>query len=190
MDGHFVDNLTIGPPVVKALRQHAKDAFLDCHLMVSQPEKWVKDFAEAGATSCTFHIESTKDPKALITLMRSHNLRVGITLRPSTPLSAILDFIPLVDLVLIMTVEPGFGGQAFMSNQVDKIREVRRLYPTIDIEVDGGVTVENVEVVAEAGANVVVSGSGIFKAKDQGEAIQTMKKVVTEHRQKDKKHTN
>ena len=186
MDGHFVDNLTIGPPVVAALRKHT-DAFLDCHLMVSKPEKWIEDFAKAGATSCTFHIETSADPAALIKKMRDLKLRVGVTLRPSTALESILPFLSLVDLVLVMSVEPGFGGQSFMEDQMVKVREVRKLYPDLDIEVDGGVTVDNIEIVAKAGANVIVSGSGIFKAKEPQEAIQTMKKVVNEHRQKDQK---
>ncbi|KAI9021080.1 hypothetical protein DFJ74DRAFT_671726 [Hyaloraphidium curvatum] len=178
MDGHFVPNLTLGPPIVKALRKHLPDAFLDCHLMIENPEKWIADFAKAGASGVTVHIETAPDPTSLIALIRSHNLSPALVLKPGTPLSAILPYVPLVDMVLVMTVEPGFGGQPFMASQLSKIRELREKFPDLDIEVDGGVTVETVQEAAEAGANVIVSGTGIFGEKDPGDAIKKMREAV------------
>lgn len=177
MDGHFVPNLTIGPPIVKSLRPITK-AYFDCHLMVSNPEFWVDPLASAGADGFTFHIESTQDPKSLIQRIRTKGMRVGITLKPKTPLSAIIDYVPLVDLVLIMTVEPGFGGQKFMSDQMSKVVELRKLFPKIMLEVDGGVGLDTIGECADAGANVIVAGSSIFGAQDPGMVIQEMRKIV------------
>ena len=146
--------------------------------MVSHPEQWVTDFAKAGANSYTFHIEASKDPRKLIDQIRAAGMRVGITLKPATPLSDLLDFVPLVDLVLVMTVEPGFGGQSFMEDQLDKVRTLRAAFPELDIQVDGGVGPATIKVAAEAGANVVVSGSAIFGAKDMKATIAQMRQEM------------
>lgn len=186
MDGHFVDNLTIGPPVVKSLRKHTK-GFMDCHLMVSEPEKWVSQFAEAGADNITFHFEASRDPKALIEKVHDElNKNVGISVKPGTRLEDSL--LPLFDkhpelvdklhMVLIMTVEPGFGGQKFMVDQMDKVRTLRQKYPCLNIEVDGGLTEETVVTAAEAGANVIVAGSAIFKSDDPKRTMEVMRNAV------------
>lgn len=176
-DGHFVPNLTLGAPIVKCLRKHSK-AFFDVHMMVSKPEQWVEDFAKAGATSYTFHVEAAEDSAALIKKIRAAGMRVGITLKPGTPLSAIEPFVPSVDLVLVMTVEPGFGGQSFMADQLDKVRSLRKQFPNLDIEVDGGIGPDTVQQAAEAGANVLVSGSAIFSSKDMKGTISTLRAAV------------
>lgn len=179
-DGHFVPNLTLGAPIVESLRRHSA-AFFDVHLMVQRPEQWVTDFAKAGANSYTFHVEASDDPAALIAAIRAAGMRPGITLKPATPLTAILPFVPLVDMVLVMTVEPGFGGQKFMSSQLAKVRTLRAQFPTLDIEVDGGIGPDTIEEAAAAGANVVVSGSAIFKSKNMKETIQTLRDAINKN---------
>ena len=177
MDGHFVPNITIGAPVVKSLRK-ATDTILDVHLMIDNPEKYVDDFANAGADYITIHVESTEDPKAVLEKIKSKNVKSGITLRPGTDVEEILPFLPLVDLVLVMTVEPGFGGQSFMSNQVLKIdrikSELEKLNSKAFIEVDGGVSDETAKECINA--DVLVAGSFIFK-NDYKEAIQKLKSI-------------
>jgi len=177
MDGHFVPNLTLGAPIVTSLRKHSS-AYFDCHIMVANPEQWVEDFAKAGANSYTFHIESTKDAAALIKKIRGAGMAVGITLRPATPLEAILPFVPDVDMVLVMTVNPGFGGQSFMADQMDKVRTLRKQFPKLHIEVDGGIAPDTIDQAAQAGANVIVAGSAVFKAKDMKECISTLRSAV------------
>ncbi|KAM7453810.1 hypothetical protein BLSTO_05436 [Blastocystis sp. subtype 1] len=137
MDGHFVPNLTIGAPVVKSLRKHM-DSFLDCHLMVENPERYITPLKEAGANMFNFHIEAAKDPKDIIKRVREAGMLCSVTIKPKTPVSAIADLIPLLDMVLVMTVEPGFGGQKFMEDCLEKVSEIRALSPSIYIEVDGG----------------------------------------------------
>lgn len=183
MDGHFVPNLTLGAPIVESLRKHS-NAHFDCHLMVSNPEQWVKDFAKAGASNYTFHVEASKDPKALISEIRSLGMSPAITLKPKTPLEDILPFVPLVDMVLIMTVEPGFGGQSFMVDQLEKVRRLRKEFPHLNIEVDGGLAPDTIDQAAEAGANVIVSGSAIFKAKDMAGTIKVLRDAVEKQIQK------
>jgi len=175
MDGHFVPNLTIGVPVVASLRK-VTQLPLDVHLMIEQPEKYVEAFVKAGANYLTIHVEATKDP--LLVLKRIHQLgcKAGITLRPGTPLSAILPFLAEADLVLVMTVEPGFGGQGFMSNQVHKITELKHLreekkYHFL-IEVDGGVNDQTVDQCKDA--DVLVAGNYVFK-NNYAQAIQRLK---------------
>jgi ribulose-phosphate 3-epimerase len=179
MDGHFVPNLTWGPPVIKSLRKHT-GAFLDCHLMVSEPEKWVDDMADAGADSFTFHVEATKDPKALIQQIRtaSRKMLVGVSIKPGTPIESILDFAADVDIILVMTVEPGFGGQKFMEDMMPKVRKLRQLFPEKDIEVDGGLNPTTVEHASKAGANMIVAGSSVFKAADRASVISKLKQSV------------
>lgn len=168
MDGHFVPNITIGPLVVKALRPLAErtGAILDVHLMINQPEKYINNFARAGAQIITVHVESTPHIHRTIQQIREAGARPGVTLNPSTPLSALEEVLPDVDLVLIMSVNPGFGGQSYIPQSTSKIKRLRRMLDTIDseafLEVDGGVKPANVAEIIDAGANVVVAGSAIF----------------------------
>jgi len=187
MDGHFVPNLTLGAPVVSSLRKHSA-AYFDCHLMVSNPEQWVSDFAKAGANGYTFHIEATKDPRALIAKIREAGMAPGITLKPDTPVEAVMELAGLVDMVLIMTVNPGFGGQGFMADQLSKVRALRAKYPQLAIEVDGGIAPDTIEQAAQAGANVIVSGSAIFKAKDMAGTIKTLRDAVDKALEAGKNH--
>ncbi len=164
MDGHFVPNLTIGPPVVASLRRHSP-LFFDCHLMMTDPGKYLKDFADAGSDGCTVHVEIGGTDE-LIAQMRELGLRVGVALNPDTPFEKVAPFLDHVDLVLCMTVFPGFGGQSFMPEVMDKVRQVRAAIDdaglAVDIEVDGGIDVDTAPRAAEAGANVFVAGSAIF----------------------------
>jgi len=177
MDGHFVPNLSWGAPIIKCLKPHSK-AFFDVHLMVSEPEFWVKDMKEAGADMFTFHIEATKDPKGLIKKIKEAGMKVGIALKPKTPASAVFDYVKDVDLILVMTVEPGFGGQKFMADMMPKVKELRTKYPDLDIEVDGGIGPDNIDTCAEAGANWIVAGSSVFKSKSPAETIIKMKRSI------------
>ena len=176
MDGHFVPNLTLGAPIVKCLKPVSKIP-LDVHLMIDEPEKYVDDFAAAGADYLTIHVESTKDPAAVLKQIRVKGLKPGITLRPATPIEDIYKFLPLVDLVLIMTVNPGFGGQKFMTDQIVKITAVRaelkRIGHTALIEVDGGINPETAKQVREA--DVLVAGNAVFKAGKYADAIKQLK---------------
>jgi len=164
MDGHFVPNLTIGPPVVSSLRRHSP-MFFDCHLMMTNPEKYLEDFADAGADGCTVHVE-IGNTSGLIADMRRLGLRAGLALNPDTPFEAVAPFLESVDLVLCMTVFPGFGGQVFMEEVLDKVRLVRSAIDAgslpVDVQVDGGIDVDTAPRAAEAGANVFVAGSAIF----------------------------
>ncbi|KAJ1652555.1 RIBULOSE-phosphate 3-epimerase [Dispira simplex] len=183
MDGvtlHFVPNLTIGAPVIKSLRPHTK-AFLDCHLMVSHPEQWVEDFAKAGADMFTFHYEATDNPLALIKKIHELGMKAGISIKPKTPVDAIMPLVSHVDMVLVMTVEPGFGGQKFMTDCMSKVTALRKAFPELDIEVDGGLDLTNIDQAAEAGANVIVAGTSIFKAPSPGAVIAAFKKSVQAH---------
>ncbi|RKP26984.1 Ribulose-phosphate 3-epimerase-like protein [Syncephalis pseudoplumigaleata] len=180
MDGHFVPNLTLGPPIVKSLRKHT-DAFLDCHLMVSEPEKWVNDFARAGASMYTFHIEAAEDAGALIRRIKDLGMRAGIAVKPATPIEAVYPFAAQLDQVLVMTVEPGFGGQRFMPHCMPKVEALRARYPSLDIQVDGGLDLETIEQAARAGANVIVAGSSIFGADDPKHVIDGLRQCVLAH---------
>lgn len=163
MDGHFVPNLTIGPPVVKALKA-VSTLPLDVHLMIDDPEKYVESFAIAGADYLTFHVESTKKPEALIKKIRGLGVKVGITLRPKTKLNTILPFLDQVDLVLVMSVEPGFGGQSFMPDQMEKVSQLRSRITENKlkclIEIDGGINAETIKACSEV--DVIVAGSAVF----------------------------
>ncbi len=169
MDGVFVPNISFGFPVMKPIRK-ATDKFLDVHLMIVDPEKYVARFAEEGADLITFHYEATKSPEACVALTRLTGAKVGISIKPATPVEALRSVLPLVDLVLIMSVEPGFGGQSFMTESLDKIRQLRRMADDMGldtiIEVDGGISSENAAQLYEAGAEVLVAGSAVFKAAD------------------------
>ncbi|HEX4433806.1 MAG TPA: ribulose-phosphate 3-epimerase [Acidimicrobiales bacterium] len=164
MDGHFVPNVTIGPPVVASLRHHTS-LFFDCHLMMTEPGRYLKDFADAGADGCTVHVEIGNTDE-LITQMRGLGLRAGLALNPDTPFDAVRPYLREVDLVLCMTVFPGFGGQSFIAEVMDKVAQVRAEVDAaglpVDIEVDGGIDTATAPVAVAAGANVLVAGSAIF----------------------------
>ena len=177
MDNQFVPNLTIGPPVVKSLRPNTKK-FLDVHMMVIEPEKLVEPFAIAGADSITFHIEATDDPQSVIDLIKASGTKVGISIKPATPLAEIEPYYDQIDLVLVMSVDPGFGGQGYLDGSTERVEKVKQilieksLQNRVLIEVDGGVKLHNAEEVINAGADVLVAGSAIFGADDP---VQTMK---------------
>ena len=166
MDGHFVPNLTIGPEVIKKLRPLTKKTF-DVHLMISPVDNFIKDFADAGADIITFHPEATPDVSKTIKLIKNHSKKVGISLKPKSKIDLIKDHLDQIDLVLIMSVEPGFGGQKFMPEVLEKTKKVRSLIEknnlNIDVEIDGGINFENCSKAKNAGANILVSGSTIFK---------------------------
>ncbi|MBP3855514.1 MAG: ribulose-phosphate 3-epimerase [Ruminiclostridium sp.] len=173
MDGEFVENITFGSSVLHAVKPFSH-AFLDVHLMVMHPQRQIKLFADAGADMITFHVESSCDPKAVIDEIHSLGVRAGIALKPGTPVSAAAPYIADADMVLVMTVEPGYGGQGFMHGMLDKIREVRALAPDKDIEVDGGINAETSKLVGEAGANVLVVGTYLFRSPDIREAVASL----------------
>ena len=166
MDGHFVPNLTIGPEVIKKLRPLTKKIF-DVHLMISPVDNFVKDFADAGADIITFHPEATSDVSKTIKLIKDQNKKVGISLKPKSKVELIKDYLNQIDLVLIMSVEPGFSGQKFMPEVLDKTKTVRDLIDqnnyNVDVEIDGGINFENCSKATDAGANILVSGSTVFK---------------------------
>jgi ribulose-phosphate 3-epimerase len=175
MDGHFVPNITIGPPVVSKLRQHSKLVF-DCHLMISEPAKYIERFAEAGANHITFHIEATDEPEAIIERLGELGCTAGICLNPETEVEAIEKVAKLCDMVLVMTVHPGFGAQEFMPEVAKKIVRVRELVgPDIRVEVDGGIDVETTSVVVSYGADTLVAGHAIFDQKDRVAAIEAIR---------------
>lgn len=166
MDGHFVPNITIGAPVVKALRDVSERIF-DVHLMIEDPDRYIADFADAGADIITVHAEACTHLDRTISLIQSHKVMAGVALNPATPLSAIEYVLPKLDMVLIMSVNPGFGGQSFIPYTIDKLTDLQKMLADkglkTDVEVDGGITLDNVDEVMDAGANIIVSGSGIFK---------------------------
>ncbi|HEX6516885.1 MAG TPA: ribulose-phosphate 3-epimerase [Nocardioidaceae bacterium] len=173
MDNHFVPNLTIGLPVVESLRR-ATARPLDCHLMIEQPDRWAPGYVEAGADSVTFHVEAATAPVRLARELRAKGARAGMALRPATPVEPYEDLLPELDMLLVMTVEPGFGGQAFLDLCLPKIRRARELISKHGLElwlqVDGGIGPETIERAAEAGADVFVAGSAVYKA-DQPDAM-------------------
>ena len=166
MDGLFVPSISYGMPVLQCIRPHT-ELFLDVHLMINEPERYVEEFAACGADLVNFHIEATKDVKKTIELIRGTGKKVGITIKPNTPVAELVPYLELVDMVLVMTVEPGFGGQKLIPECLDKVTELRELVKTkglnLDIEVDGGISAANVETAIAAGANVIVAGSAVFK---------------------------
>jgi ribulose-phosphate 3-epimerase len=187
MDGHFVPNVTIGPPVVASLRRHTS-LFFDCHLMMTEPGRYLKDFADAGADGCTVHVE-IGDTDELITQMRGLGLRTGLALNPDTPFDAVRPYLHEVDLVLCMTVFPGFGGQSFIADVLPKVEQVRTAAEAddlhLDIEVDGGIDATTAPLVAAAGANVLVAGSAIFgheRPWEAADAIRASARAATGHR--------
>ena len=182
MDGHFVPNLTIGPPVVKALRR-ITPLPLDVHLMIQRPDEFLTAFAEAGASIMTVHVEAVVHLHRTLTEIRKMGVRAGVSLNPSTPLCLIEPALDFVDLVLIMSVNPGFGGQEWIPQVLPKIKALRRLIDgkkrEIEIEVDGGIKVDNIELAARAGADVFVSGSGIFGTPDYAQTLKAMREAIS-----------
>ncbi|MBT3299528.1 MAG: ribulose-phosphate 3-epimerase [Candidatus Marinimicrobia bacterium] len=181
MDNQFVPNLTIGPPVVKSLRPHTEKV-LDVHMMVMEPEKLVESFAKAGADFITFHIEATEDPDGLIDLIKSCGCKVGISLKPKTALEEIYPFLDKIDLVLIMTVEPGFGGQGYLPGSSERISKLKAYLNTnclerVLIEVDGGIKLHNAKEIIEAGADVLVAGSAVFGTENPVETIKAFYQI-------------
>ena len=180
MDGHFVPNLSMGPGFVQSARAFT-DCPLDVHIMVTDALYYAERFAEEGADSVTFHIEADSDPQAVIDLLRRRGLGVGLTLRPGTPAEALRPFIDQVDMVLVMTVEPGYGGQRFMEDQLPKIRQVRSwLGPARRLEVDGGINPATARACAQAGADVFVAGVGVFRSGDIPGAIAALRASASE----------
>ena len=176
MDGHFVPNISMGIPVLESVRK-TTDLFLDAHLMITEPIRYVRQFCDAGADLVNVHVEADTEEKLreALTIVKEAGKRCGVTVKPKTPWEAVLPYLDLIDLVLVMTVEPGFGGQHFMAEQMDKVRALRRLFDEkgldIRLEVDGGVDRNTAPVCIEAGADVLVAGSAVFRAKDRREAV-------------------
>eukprot|EP01060_Flectonema_neradi_P004011 TRINITY_DN12653_c0_g1_i1.p1 TRINITY_DN12653_c0_g1~~TRINITY_DN12653_c0_g1_i1.p1 ORF type:complete len:222 (+),score=29.70 TRINITY_DN12653_c0_g1_i1:50-715(+) len=178
MDGHFVPNLTWGPPVVQSLRKSLPEAYLDCHLMVSEPMRWIEPL-KGQANRYTFHVEATKDSTPeVIKKIREAGMEVGIAVSPDTPVEDVAPYASDVDMVLVMTVRPGFGGQSFMPECLSKVSHLRKLHPKLDIQVDGGLGPSTITQAAEAGANDIVAGSAVFKAPDAGEVITALRTAV------------
>ena len=166
MDGQFVPTISFGMPVIRSIRK-ASELFFDVHLMIDRPERMIERFAESGADLINFHIEANGDPEGTIRRIHSLGKKAAITINPGTPVSAIEPYLEMVDMVLVMTVEPGYGGQKMIISCLDKVKELRRIADecrlNFDIEVDGGITPENVSMALEAGANVIVAGSAVFR---------------------------
>ena len=183
MDGHFVPNITLGPNIVKSLRKDVNMVF-DAHLMIENPDMYIKDFAEAGCDIIVVHQEACKHLHRTIQNIKSYNIKAGVALNPATPIETIKHVLKDVDMVLIMTVNPGFGGQSFIDSMIEKIRELKAIVDeqslNIDIQVDGGIKPSNVADVVKAGANVIVAGSAIFNSSD-------IKETVIEFRENAKK---
>lgn len=180
MDGMFVPNLTIGPPVIQALRKHSPLPF-DVHLMIEQPDRYLTHFKEAGADVITVHAEACTHLHRTLTAIRELGCRAGVSLNPATPVSAIEEVLDELDLVLVMSVNPGFGGQKFIPNALRKIEKIRKMLGDrpVHLEVDGGVTAKNAQAVISAGANVLVAGSAVFNTPDVAEAIRAIRGVAS-----------
>ena len=183
MDGHFVPNLTLGLPVVEALAR-VSPIPLDCHLMIEDPDRWAPLYAEAGGSSVTFHIEAARDPRKLARDLRAAGARAGMAIKPGTAFGPYEDLLPELDMVLVMTVEPGFGGQSFMADQMPKVAQVREAVKRhggeIWVQVDGGVSATTIEQCAEAGADVFVAGSAVYGAEDAAAAVQQLRELASQ----------
>jgi ribulose-phosphate 3-epimerase len=180
MDGLFVPSISYGMPVIKSIRSATKKVF-DVHLMINEPIRYIEEFVKSGADIITVHVEACADVVATIDKIHSFGVKAGITLNPATPVSAIEAYLDKVDMVLVMSVNPGFGGQKFITESIDKIKQVKRLLEqknlSIDIEIDGGINIDNLPSVLEAGANVIVAGSAIFKG-DAAENVKAFKDIM------------
>lgn len=184
MDGMFVPNISFGIPVIKSLRKHTKMIF-DAHLMIVEPERYIKEFYEIGCDIINIHVEATKDLKGTIEKINNFGIKSGVTIKPKTPVSEIYDVLANVDMVLVMSVEPGFGGQKFMSEQLEKVRELKKLKDDngykYDIQIDGGITLDNLREVLDAGVNCVVAGSSVLGKEDIGQAAKDFMEVFKEY---------
>ncbi len=178
MDGHFVPNISIGPPVVKSIRK-ATDMFLDCHLMISNPSDYIESFAKSGADLISFHIESESDVEETLEKIINAGVKPALVIKPKTSAEAVFPYLPKLAMVLVMTVEPGFGGQSFMSDMLPKIKAIRekanQVNPDLLIQVDGGIVPETAKLCVEAGADVLVSGSYIFGAENIADAVNSLR---------------
>ena len=179
MDNHFVPNLTLGLPVVESLLRTSAVP-VDCHLMIEQPDRWAPQYAEAGAGSVTFHVEAADAPIRLARTLRSAGARAGMALKPATPIEPYIDLLPELDMLLVMTVEPGFGGQSFLDVVLPKIRRVKQAIGDLDVwlQVDGGVSADTIERCAEAGADTFVAGSAVYGAADPAAAVTALRKAA------------
>lgn len=173
MDGHFVPNITLGPCVIKSLRKYS-DLFFDVHLMIEQPQRYIEAFAQSGADLITVHYEAVSDLSAVLRQIKSFGIKASVTINPETDLDCILPYLDEVDMVLIMSVHPGFGGQSLIPSCLGKVRNLRKRAPQLDIEIDGGVNLSNISEVVSAGANIIVAGSAVFQAQDPKLVIQKM----------------
>lgn len=184
MDGHFVPNISFGAGVIASIRRHT-NLYFDVHLMISEPLRYVDSFIKAGADIVTFHYESVEDPMAVMKAIKEREIPCGIAISPKTPVEAVLPFVEVADMILVMTVEPGFGGQSFMPDCLDKVRTLRRharkLGVKLNIEVDGGINAENAAYCTEAGANVLTAGSALFKTKRPRSVMAAMREAAREH---------
>jgi ribulose-phosphate 3-epimerase len=185
MDGHFVPNLTIGLPVVAALRA-ATTLPLDCHLMIDDPDRWAIGYAEAGAHNVTVHVEAAADPVRLAADLRAAGAKAGLSVKPGTPLEPHVELLRHYDTLLVMSVEPGFGGQRFMPEVLDKVRTARRLvdtgHLTLLVEIDGGINTDTIEAAAEAGVDCFVAGSAVYAANDPAAAVAHLRELAAAHR--------
>ena len=184
MDGMFVPNISFGPPVIKAIRK-CSPALFDVHLMIEDPIRYIGAFADAGADSITFHVEAADDPRAVLETIRAAGCKTAISLKPATDAEAAFPFLDLADMVLVMTVEPGFGGQSFMHDMLEKIRALRhectkRGFDT-DIQVDGGIAEDTIALAAAYGANVFVAGSAVFRSDDAAKTIASLRRIAEEN---------
>lgn len=181
MDGMFVPNISFGMPVIRSIRK-VTDIIFDVHLMIEKPERYIDDFVNVGADIITIHYESTSDPAGVLKKIKSAGKKAGISIKPATDVSVLLPLLPLCDLALVMTVEPGFGGQKFMSDMMPKVRELRNIIRQnglgIEIEVDGGINVNTAALAASAGADVFVAGSSVFASSDAEKAIADIREVA------------
>lgn len=175
MDGHFVPNISIGAPVVAACKKVC-DVPFDVHLMISNPLDYAEDFAKAGADIICFHTECDSDTEQTIDKILSLGKKAALAIKPATPIDEVVKYLDKISMVLVMTVEPGFGGQSFMESTMPKIEAIRKINPDIDIEVDGGINADTVKIAAKAGANVFVAGSAVFKSENPAETIALLKK--------------
>ena len=184
MDGAFVPNISFGAPIIAALRPHSKLIF-DVHLMINDPIRYINDFVKAGADIITIHLESCADPEKVIREIKNREVRCGMAISPATPVEKLLPYLSQIDMALIMTVVPGFGGQKFMPEMMEKVRTVKRYALThglkLDIQVDGGISEKNTAVVTEAGANIIVAGSAIFQSKKPRSVIEAIRKTAEEN---------
>ena len=181
MDNHFVPNLTFGLPVIEPILRD-EQIKADCHLMIDDPDRWAPEYARAGAYSVTFHIEAARDPAKLCSVLREEGARAGVAVKPGTGLEEVDRLGDLVDMILVMTVEPGFGGQSFMTDMLDKVQSAREIAARADgdvwVQVDGGVGPETIAACAQAGANVFVAGSAVFRADDPAQMVERLRGIA------------